>query len=142
MAIFERGVSDPCRQVAAWADDLDLRHVEGHGDLEDSTLLNLRHPVRSTGALARLRVTLGNVQALDHDGSAARVRSTPERDPQCRCARGSPDDLLDLAALAGVRAGKDDDGVATPDLGYPGRVAVNVFPDHHSTSGASETIFM
>ena len=45
-----------------------------------------------------------------------------------------------LPRLAGVLAGEHDDGVALADLGHlrPGSR-----PDgHHSTSGASETIFM
>ena len=57
--------------------------------------------------------------------------------------RGRPaDDALDLAALAGILAGEDDDGVTLADLGHLGLRGVAAPDGHHSTSGASETIFM
>ena len=52
------------------------------------------------------------------------------------------DDALDRAALAGVLAGQDDDGVARADLGDLRDARRGVAGGHHSTSGASETIFM
>ena len=54
-------------------------------------------------------------------------------------------DALDRAALAGVLAGEDDDRVAATDLGHlrdAARAALCRGHRHHSTSGASETIFM
>ena len=52
------------------------------------------------------------------------------------------DDALDRATLAGVLAGEHDDGVALADLGHLGRLRARGPGGHHSTSGASETIFM
>ena len=56
---------------------------------------------------------------------------------------GLRDDALDDAALAGVLADEHDDSVPGPDLRdlrcADGRPVVN---GHHSTSGASDTIFM
>ena len=51
--------------------------------------------------------------------------------------RGVRQHALDHALLAGVLAGQHDDGVALADLGHAGPSE-----GHHSTSGASETIFM
>ena len=57
------------------------------------------------------------------------------RDAQVRGLVG--DDALDHALLAGVLAGQDEDGVALADLGDARSTGC-----HHSTSGASDTIFM
>jgi hypothetical protein len=51
-------------------------------------------------------------------------------------------DALDRAALAGVLADEHDDGVALADLGHLRGARRRLVGCHHSTSGASETIFM
>src|SRR5918996_5739757 len=96
--------ADPRRLMVLGVDD---RHV---GDVDRTLLLDHadRH-VRTAGQ--RALMALDHVQALD-------VHAVP---------RGIGAD--DLAGLALVLAGDDDDRVLVADA-------------HHSTSGASETIFM
>ena len=92
-------------------------------------------------ALARLGVLAGDVEALDDHEHAALERRAAVAGAERRWGRVAAQDVLDLAPLAGVPAREDDDGVALADLGHLGPLLDR--PDgHHSTSGASETIFM
>src|SRR5258705_4091662 len=145
-AVVEPLVGDPRRLAAMAADEHLLADGQRLGEIEDPALLDLRHPVRRTGALARLRVALGDVDALDDD-RRGRQRRRPD---EARAVLGlglletlrAADHAVDDAALAGGLADEDHDRIAGPDLGDlrgPRRRPVN---GHHSTSGASETIFM
>src|SRR5262249_19753040 len=99
-------MADPCRLVAAAAEKLHVRGVEGGLLLDDPALL--LDP-------ARLHVTLDEVEALDH--AAAPVGGPAE----------------DLAGLAALAPGDDDHGIVP---------AQPLHRHAHSTSGASEMIFM
>jgi hypothetical protein len=67
----------------------------------------------------------------------ASFRPLPCRSGHALEGGGVGQDALDEALLAGVLAGQDQDGVALADLGH-----ARLAKGHHSTSGASETIFM
>ena len=77
-AVVERLVADPRRLAAVAADEHDLADRQRLGEVEDAALLDLRHPVGRARALARLRVALGDVEALDDDrGRRERRRLLP-----------------------------------------------------------------
>ena len=88
-------------------------------------------------AMLRPSTTTAAVASGDiavHDAAVLRLR--------LRLALLVADDALDDAALAGVLAGQHDDGVALADLGDLGDATLDAARGHHSTSGASDTIFM
>src|SRR5262245_11754489 len=99
-------MADPRRLVAAAAEQLHVRSVEGGLLLDDAALL--LDP-------ARLHVALDEVEALDHDAVPV------------------GEDTEDLAGLAALAPGDDDHGVVP---------AQPLHRHAHSTSGASEMIFM
>jgi hypothetical protein len=91
-------------------------------------------------------VALGDVQALDddrgrRDGRRGRPRAAVLGLGLLVALRVGHD-ALDRAALAGVLAGEHDDGVALADLRDLRDAPRGPRGDHHSTSGASDTIFM
>ena len=93
-----------------------------------------------TGYPWLLRLTA--TYALDDDGHATRGRAAPEDAPPTARRRLAADHALDRAALAGIPAGQDHDGVALADLRHLGCLGDDCPDGHHSTSGARDTIFM
>src|SRR5689334_18775369 len=148
-AVLEDGVPDAGRLLAVRADEHDLADVERLREVEDAALLNLRDAIARALALAGLGVALGNVDPVDDDRDRSRGRGLPEAGPDLGLALGLAarrdallgrrvrQHLVDHALLARVLAGQHHDGVALPDLGH-----ARVAEGHHSTSGASDTIFM
>ena len=128
--------SDP---VAARANDHYVAHVDRHRLIDYSALL--RHGL---GALAhvgaRLLVALGNVDAGDKDRQRPAGSSTPSTGGLMFRSQVSQN-LLHLAAFAGILAVQNDDGVAGPDFrNLVDGSALGL--SHHSTSGARDTIFI
>jgi hypothetical protein len=128
------------------ADDHDVAGRDGLGDVEDAPLLDARLAIRAAGDRTGLGVTLGDVEAFDDDrgtdegGSILPARTEASRGglPALLVAH----DALDDAALAGILAGEDDDLITRSQVGHtrvPARLGRG---SHHSTSGASEMIFM
>ena len=125
------------------ADDHDPADRHGLGDVHDAALLDLGHRGRWRscdwrGLVCRLAMLSPSTTTLDAAGARSRAGTCCGRARR----RLAPDDALDLAALAGVLAGEHDDGVALADLGDLGRAGRGGPGGHHSTSGASDTIFM
>src|SRR4051812_32094227 len=120
VAVLREAVADARGLVAGRADERDV--VDAHRGL------HLEHParrhLRTARALdgARLGVTLDDVDLLDDHTALGR------------------DDLEHLAATADVLAGLDLDEVTAADLEL--LCDLESGAGHHSTSGASETIFM
>jgi hypothetical protein len=127
-------------------DEHDIAECDGLRDIQDAALLDAGLPFGSTGRLARLGVPLGDVKALDDDGSAAQRRLVLPAGTEAR-RRARPtllvtNDLLDDTALAGILALEDHDFVAGTQVRDAGVTAGFGGRSHYSTSGASEMIFM
>ena len=109
------------------------------GDVQDAALLDLGHPVGGARGLARLGVPLGDVEPLDDDADAARWRS---RAGTCCRPTGAGSRRMTRSTLPVLPASLPASTTTVSPLRISGTLVARVGRGHHSTSGASETIFM
>ena len=124
--VVERSMRDPGRAIAAGAHDHDPLDGERHGVVQDAARIDRGHGARAAlRPLARLGVLAGDVEALDDHVDAALERRPAVAGADGRRRRVTPDDVLHLAALAGVAAGQHEHGVALADLGHLRRCSID-----------------
>jgi hypothetical protein len=127
-------------------DEHDVAECDGLRDLEDAALLDAGLAFRSARDLARLGMPLGDVEAFDDDGcTAQRCTVLPAGTEARRRARPAllvTKDPLDDTTLAGILALEYHDLITGAKVRNAGVTAGLGSRCHHSTSGASEMIFM
>ena len=145
-AVTGDAVLDARGLAAVRADDHDVAGQDRLRHVEDAALLDARLALGAALPWARLGVPLGDVQALDDDGDAgqradlAPVRAVLADDllEPCGCARRARPCPACRLPCRSARAPRRP-------CGCPARACERgcyVSARHHSTSGASETIFM